>query len=230
MQRLPEAWIAPPEVRELREAIRHRCKLVALRSGLKAQVHAVLAKQGVRIALSDLFGVSGQRLLDDLELDPAFNARVLSLRRLIEKFDFEIDVLTNRTTGQLAHHRGFKAIQAIDGVGPVLAAIFVAEIGDVTRFTRPQQLCSWAGMTPRHRESDTTVHRGRITKQGNRLVRWAAVEAVQRLYGGGIGRTRARLTERRGANIAKVAAARKLLTLVYYGLRDGHIRCLARPA
>jgi transposase len=87
----------------------------------------------------------------------------------------------------------------------------------------------WAGMTPRHRESDTTVHRGRIPKQGHPLVRWAAVEAVQRLYGGAIGRTRARLTERR-ANIAKVAAARKLLTLVYYGLRDGHIRRLARPA
>jgi hypothetical protein len=84
-------------------------------------------------------------------------------------------------------------------------------------------------MTRRHRESDTKVHRGRITKQGNTLVRWAAIEAVQRLYGGAIGAARVRITERRGANTAKVAA-RKLLTLVYYGLRDGHIRCLARPA
>jgi transposase len=121
-------------------------------------------------------------------------------------------------------------VQAITGVGPVLAAVFVAEIGDVTRFPGPQQLCSWAGMTPRHRESDTKVYRGRITKQGNHLVRWAAVEAVQRLYGGKIGAARARLTRTRGTNIAKVAAARKLLTLVYYGLRDGHLRCLARPA
>ncbi|MGH3881399.1 MAG: transposase, partial [Actinophytocola sp.] len=119
---------------------------------------------------------------------------------------------------------------AIPGVGPVLGAVFVAEIGDVHRFPRPQQLCSWAGMTPRHRESDTKVHRGRITKQGNHLLRWAAVEAVQRLSGGAIGRTRARIAERRGANIAKVAAARKLLTLVYYALRDGHLRCLARAA
>jgi transposase len=114
-------------------------------------------------------------------------------------------------------------------VGPVLAAVFVAEIGELTRFARPQQLCSWAGMTPRHRESDTRIHRGRITKQGNQLVRWAAVEAVQRVYGGAVGATRARLAERRGVNIAKVAAARKLLILVYYGLRDGHIRRLARP-
>jgi transposase len=230
MGRLPEAWVAPPEVRWLREAVRHRCKLVALRSGLKAQVHAVLAKQGVKVAVSDLFGVGGTKLLDELALDPPFQARILSLRRLIDAFTFEIDTLAKRTGGQLSRHPGFRAVQTIPGVGPVLAAVFVAEIGDVARFSRPQQLCSWAGMTPRHRESDTKVHRGRITKQGNHLVRWAAVEAVQRLYGGAIGATRARLTERRGANIAKVAAARKLLTLVYYGLRDGHIRCLARPA
>src|SRR5437762_4452526 len=74
MGRLPEAWIAPPPVRALREAVRHRAKLVALRSGLKAQVHAVLAKQGVTVAVSDLFGVGGQRLLDTLELDPPFAA------------------------------------------------------------------------------------------------------------------------------------------------------------
>jgi transposase len=217
-------------VRALREAVRHRCKLVALRSGLKAQVHAVLAKQGVQVPVSDLFGVGGTKLLDELGLDAPFHARVLSLRRLIDAFTFEIDIVAERTGAQLKAHPGFGAIQAIDGVGPVLAAVFVAEIGEVTRFARPEQLCSWAGMTPRHRESDTKVHRGRITKQGNHLVRWAAVEAVQRLSGGAIGRTRARLAEHRGANIAKVAAARKLLTLVFYGLRDGHIRCLARPA
>ncbi|MFR9780958.1 transposase, partial [Micromonospora sp. MS34] len=92
------------------------------------------------------------------------------------------------------------------------------------------QLCSWAGLTPRHRESDTKIRRGRITKQGSTLVRWAAVEAVQRVRRGPIAATRARIGEHRGANIGKVAAARKLLTLVYYGLRDGHICCLARAA
>jgi transposase len=230
MGRLPEAWIAPPAVRELREAVRHRAKLVALRSGLKAQVHAVLAKQGVVVAMTDLFGVAGEKLLDELCLDAAYHARVVSLRRLIDACDFEIDIVGKRTTAKLAAHPGYRAIQAIDGVGPVFAAIFVAEIGDVHRFARPEQLCSWAGLTPRHRESDTTVRRGRITKQGNPLLRWAAVEAVQRLRGGPIGATRTRIGTRRGPNIGKVAAARKLLTLVYWGLRDGQIRCLAAPA
>jgi transposase len=230
MGRLPEGWIAPPATRELREQVRHRAKLVALRCGLKAQVHAVLAKQGVHVPMTDLFGVAGVQLLDGLHLDPAYNARVVWLRRLIDALTFEIDIVGRRVTADLSAHPGFRAVQAIGGVGPILAMVFVAEIGDITRFPGPEQLCSWAGMTPKHRESDTTVHRGRITKQGSRLVRWAAVEAVQRVRGGPIATARARIGERRGANIGKVAAARKLLTLVYYGLRDGHIRCLARPA
>lgn len=230
MGRLPEAWIAPPATRQLREQVRHRAKLVALRSGLKAQVHAVLAKQGVHVPMSDLFGAAGQQLLDQVRLDPAYHARVGSLRRLIDALGFEIDVVARRVGADLAGDPGYRAVQALDGVGPILAMVFVAEIGDVHRFPGPEQLCSWAGMTPKHRESDTTVHRGRITKQGNRLVRWAAVEAVQRTRRGPIGHARARIGQRRGTNIGKVAAARKLLTLVYYGLRDGHIRCLARPA
>jgi transposase len=148
MGRLPEAWIAPASVRELREVVRHRAKLVALRTGLKAQVHAVLAKQGVTVPMTDLFGVAGGQLLDELRLDPAYNARVVSLRRLIEALDFEIDNAGRRTAAKLATHPGYRAVQTIDGVGPILAAVFVAEIGDVTRFHRPEQLCSWAGLTP----------------------------------------------------------------------------------
>jgi transposase len=230
MGRLPEAWIAPPATRELRELVRHRAKLVAWRSGLKASVHAVLAKCGVAVPMSDLFGVGGRQLLDGLALPGVYAGRIASLRRLIDSFDFEIDIYTRMLAARLRGHAGYTAVQAIDGVGPAFAAVFLAEIGDVHRFARAAQLCSWAGLTPRHRESDTKVHRGRITKQGSTLVRWAAVEAVQRVRRGPVGHARARIGERRGANIGKVAAARRLLTLVYYGLRDGHIRCLARPA
>jgi transposase len=113
----------------------------------------------------------------------------------------------------------------------VVAAVFVAEIGDIGRFDRPEQLASWAGLTPKHHESDTTVHRGPITKQGSRLVRWAAVEAVQRVPGHThLGRVRDRVAVRRGRNIGVIAAARELTTLVFYGLRDGQIRRLNLPA
>jgi transposase len=137
-------------------------------------------------------------------------------------------MLQGRIDAWLADDAGYHAILAIPGVGPVLGAIFVAEIGDVTRFPTARHLASWAGLTPAHHESDTTVHRGRITKQGSRLVRWAAVEAVARQRGPTPIRVHHhRIADRRGKNIGRVAAARKIVTLVYYGLRDGEIRCLA---
>lgn len=232
--RLPEAWIAPSEVRELRELVRHRHKLVQLRSGLKSQVHAVLAKRGVQVPMTDLFGAGGSALPADAGLEPPYAARVDALRRLIDAVTFEIQVAEHLSRVRLAHDPGYLAIQAIPGVGPVPAAVIAAEIGDIRRFARPEQLCCRAGLTPRHRESDTTVHRGRITKQGSILLRWALIEAVQKAPAGSpMRQLRERIEARRGPgvrNIAVTAAARKLLTLVYHGLRDGHIRCLTQSA
>jgi transposase len=231
MGRLPEAWIAPPATRELRELVRHRAKLVALRSNMKCQVHAVLAGCGVQVVMSDLFGVAGSQLLDRVELPAACRARIGSATRVLDCLDFEVEVFTKLVCGRLRTHPGYTAIQAIPGVGPILAGVFVAEIGDVGRFPGPAQLTSWAGLTPTHHESDTHVHRGRITKQGSRLVRWAAVEAVQKVSTHHrLGQIRDRVAARRGRNIGTVAAARELLTLVFYGLRDGHIRALDRAS
>jgi transposase len=179
MGRLPEAWIAPPATRELRKLVRHRAKLVGLRAHGKAEVHAVLAKCGVQVGMSDLFGLEGTALLDRLSLPAPYQARVRSLRRVIDALNFEIDVFAGMCRARLARDPGYAALQTIPGIGGVLAAVFLAEIGDVHRFPGPAQLASWAGLTPKHRESDTHVHRGRITKQGSRLIRWAAVESVQ---------------------------------------------------
>jgi transposase len=230
MGRLPEAWIAPPATRELRQLVRHRAKLVQLRTSLRCQVHAVLAGQGIPVAVSDLFGVAGGKLLDGLDVPPVYQHRIESLRRLIGAFDVEIDQISKITRSRLRADPGYAAVQTIPGVGPVLGAVFVAEIGDITRFPGPAQLASWAGLTPTHHESDTTVHRGRITKQGSRLVRWAAIEAVQHTNKyGRLGRHRDRVAARRGRNIGKVAAARELVELVYYALRDHTVRRLTQP-
>jgi transposase len=226
---LPEAWIAPPEVRELRELVRYRAKLVCLRTGLKAQVKAVLAKHCLHPPVADLWGVAGPVWLDGLELPDAYTNRIESLRDLVGLFDREIDTFERLIHQRLRDHPGYRVIQQLDGVGPTLAAIFVAEIGDVARFPNPPTLCSWAGLTPKHHESDLKVRRGKVTKQGSKLVRWAAIEAISKIRGGPkLKADYHRLAERRGANIARTAVARKLLTLVYYGLRDGEIRCLAQ--
>lgn len=227
MGRLPEAWIAPPATRELRELVRHRAKLVGLRSHCKAEVHAVLAKSGVQVPMSDLFSDSGNDLLDRCPLPGPYAARVQSLRRLIDDLEEEIDLFGRLARGKLAADPGYTALQQLPGVGPVLAAVFCAEVGDVTRFRTAPQLACWAGLTPKHHESDTHVHRGRITKQGPRLVRWAAVESVNRLSPHTpAGQLKARVAATRGKNIGKVAAARKQVEFVFYALRDHHVRAL----
>lgn len=231
VDKLPEAWIAPPKVRELRELVRYRAKVVALRAGLKAQIHAALAKEGLHPPLTELWGVAGGRYLDSLELADGYQIKIESLRNLIADFDREVTTLERDIYRWLRDDRGYWAIQALPGVGPTIAAIFVAEIGDVSRFPNPQALCSWAGMTPKHRESDVKVRRGKITKQGSTIVRWAAVEAISHVKGTPkIKRTTGGSPSGAGSTSRASPRARKLLTLVYFGLRDGEIRCLAQTA
>src|SRR6202023_3540526 len=113
--RLAEAWIAPPEVRELRELVRYRAKLGRLRTGLKAQVHAVMGKHGVLPAVNDMWGPGGTAQLDALGLPMAYSHRLERLRELVATYSREINSFDRRIAAQLANHRGYRAIQALDG-------------------------------------------------------------------------------------------------------------------
>jgi len=96
--RLPEAWIAPPAIRELRELVRYRAKLVALRWGLKAQVHAVMATDGVLPTVGDMYGTAGNAQLDASGLGDSYTVRVASRRDLIEVYDREVAMLERTTS------------------------------------------------------------------------------------------------------------------------------------
>ncbi|MBJ8348240.1 transposase [Antrihabitans sp. YC2-6] len=199
----------------------------------KAHAHAVVAKGGIWVPITDPYGVEGPLLPDRVNLAAPCKERIGSLRRFVEAFDAEIDLFTRLAQYRLARERGYTAIEQIPGIGPVREQCFVAEIGDVHRFAGPTQLTCWAGLTPSHHESDTKVQRGRITKQGSRLVRWAAIESVKMLpattYIGGI---RDKAVQRRGhRNIGAVAAARKQLAgarLLGRAITTS-VRCTGRP-
>ena len=148
------------------ELVRYRAKLTALRTSAKAQVHAVMAKLGILPPMSDMFGPGGQRLLDEMDFPGPYGLRVESLRDLLEIYGREIALVEREIARWLKADPGYRAIQALHGIGPITAAILVAEIGDVHRFPTARHLCSWAGMTPKLSESDTTSRSGRITKQG----------------------------------------------------------------
>ena len=185
MGRLPEAWIAPPATRELRGWVRHRAKLVGLRSNLKCQVHAVLAARRGRgadeLICSARAGSScsprarpGTGITGPDRLAAAADRPRWTSRSTCSPGWSPAGCAPTPATGRSSRSPG--SGRCWRRCSSPRSATSPASAG-------PQQLASWAGLTPKHHESDTTVHRGRITKQGSRLVRWAAVEAVQRVPG-----------------------------------------------
>jgi len=227
---LPEAYIAPPELRDLRDLLRHRATLVHLRTSIKNRVHALLARQGILPEHSDLFGKAGREYLTTLELPDGPRRRLDSLLALIGDFDREITNCTREIDQRAKADERVKLLCQIRGIGHYTAMLIIAEIGEVKRFPTAKHLCQWAGLTPTVRSSDGKARLGHISRQGSTILRWALCEAAQHTPTGG-GPLRAqyeRIAKRRGTKIARVAIARQILTLCYYGLRDGEIRCLTR--
>ncbi|MGZ6569401.1 MAG: IS110 family RNA-guided transposase [Solirubrobacteraceae bacterium] len=227
---LPEAYIAAPELRDLRDLLRHRATLVHLRTSIKNRVHALLARQGILPEHSDLFGTAGRKYLTTLELPDGSRRRLDSLLSLIGDFDREIADTTREIDQRAKADERVRLLCQIRGIGRYTAMLIIAEIGEVKRFPTAKHLCQWAGLTPTVRSSDGKARLGHISRQGSTILRWALCEAAQHIPSGG-GPLRGkyeRIAKRRGSKIAKVAIAREILTLCYYGLRDGEIRCLAR--
>lgn len=130
MGRLPESWIPPESVRHQRELVRYRRKLSQLRAGLKAQVHAVLGKEGLVPPMGPLWSPGGKVWLEETDMAEAYETRVLrSLRRLIRTYDTELARLDARIAAEFKGHVGYEAIQQLNGVGPVFGAVFCAELG-----------------------------------------------------------------------------------------------------
>lgn len=226
---LPEAWIAPPEVRGVRRLVRMRVSLVRIRSRLKCQVHALLAEHAVEVPMSDAFGRDGRRLLAELRLPELAQHRLEANLRLIDAVGTEIARAEAEISERFAGDTRIARLRAIPGIGPLIAATIVAEVWDVARFSGPDALCSWAGLTPRERSSAEHTRRGHISKQGSRWLRWICVEAATRaVRDEQLGRFAVRIARRRGVKIARVALARRLLTLAFYALRDPQ-GCAAYP-
>jgi transposase len=227
---LPEAWMAPPEVREARRLVRMRVSLTRMRSRLKAQVHALLAEHGVAEPMSDIFGRRGRQLLEELRLPQHSQGRLEACLRLIDDLGTEIEIADTEILGLYETDPRTQRLLPIPGIGPTGAAIILAEIGDIHRFPDARHLCARAGLTVTERSSAEHTRRGHISKQGSRWLRWIMVEAATHaLANRELGLFFTRIERKRGTKIARVALAHRLLTLVYYALRDEH-GCRAFPA
>jgi transposase len=221
---LPTAYAAPQEIRDLRTYIRHRDQLVRQRTQCKNRIHAILASYNLISPLSDLFGVRGRQYLDEVmvpQLRPAARRVVKDQLTLIDQFQQQIEVLEEELSLSPEQARDVRLLTTMPGVGRITAITIMAEIGDISRFNSAKSLCNWAGLTPKMRGSDLIVRHGRISKQGSALLRAAMTRAAtvasrfsKRWY-----LVHESLVPRCGKQAAKVAVARRFLTVVYYMLK-----------
>jgi transposase len=219
---LPESWMAPPEVRELRRLVRARASLVRLRTRLKQQVLSVLAEHGIVLEAADAFTNRGRAELAGVELPDGDRGILDASLRLVDGLTREVELVEVEMEERLYWDDRVQRLLPIPGIGFLTAATVVSEVWDVSRFTSAAHLCSWAGLTPREHSSAAVRRRGHISKQGSRWLRWVLVEAAStpRCRDAGLDAMRQRIAQRRGKAIARVAVARRLLTLCYYALRD----------
>jgi transposase len=217
---LPEAWIAPPQVRQLRALLRHRASLVRVGTQQRNRIHAVAADHGYDRSASYWTG-PGRGWLAELDLPSASREIVTDCLAVIDGLAPVID----RIDGELHQHaRGdpqVKALRTLPGVGEFTALVMVAEIGDITRFGSARKLASWAGLTPTVRGSDLKVRHGNISKQGSVWLRWVMNQAAQTAKRSpDFAATYSSIAKRRGKKIATIAISRKLLTRAWHLLAE----------
>lgn len=220
---LPIAYAAPKVIRDLRMYSRHREWLIRQRTQAKNRIHAVLSSYNLVSPVKDLFGVQGRTFLNDAltQVRPTAKRVIGDNLTLIDHLDEQVAALEADLTLNDDQKKDASLLKTMPGVGQLIATTILAEIGGIQRFNSPKALCHWAGLTPRVRISDQVVRHGRITKQGSPYLRAAMTRAanVACRISPKWCLVHARLLPRCGKTGAKVAIARRLLTVIYFMLK-----------
>lgn len=219
---LPTVWIPGPAERHQRELLGHRARLVRARTGVINELHAIYGKRNIELQgkiwlraqpvpprVRELNGYAPRLVQENLAL-----LRVLAQQ--IEGIDQE---LTRLAEGDPQTKR----LMSIPGVGPTTAVAVTSWVGEISRFGTAKQLASYFGLAPRVRQSADRQRQGHITKEGSRMVRWLVVQAALsgiRVGAGAVRQHYLGVLARRGKAIARIAAARKLLGVMFHMLKD----------
>jgi transposase len=178
---LPTVWIPPGELRHIRELTRTRTVLVRERTRMKNRIHATLSKYGIRIeGVSDLFGKRGLVLLDQeiRKLSEEVRETTEVLIEQVQYLNEKITYFEKRIKERMAESEELRLLQSIPGVGFVLAAVILLEVGKVSRFSRAEKLAAYSGTTPRIHQSGQTRRYGPVRNDVNRYLKHAFVEAA----------------------------------------------------
>jgi transposase len=218
--RFPRIWMPSSEVRDLRQLLLHRYKLVIIRTRVKNELQHLCLNQGVQ-RKRKLWSQAGQKLLRELPLRPWAARRRDDLLRLMAMLDQQIEPMDAAVKAEALRDKMALLLQSQPGVGPVTSLAYVLTMGDVSRFPRGKQVASYLGLIPREHSSGGRQKLGAITKQGNRMLRMLLVEAAQTTVrlDPGFRKQYLHRCHQKPKGVAKVAAARKLAVRLYWMLR-----------
>lgn len=233
---LAEVWTPDEPTRVRRRLISRRMHLVRHRVREKNQVHAVLQRQlKRRPPMSDVFGVKGRVWLSDqcrlLPIDE--QQTVDACLRQIDFLQREIELVDIEIAKQVLASEDIRRLMTLPGVSGVTATAMMAAIGDASRFPTADHLVGYLGLSPRvHQSGNEPAKHGRISKQGPGPVRGLLVEAAWHAARttGPLRAFHQRIAARRGANIATVAVARKLVVIAWNMLRRGEDYAFGRAS
>src|SRR5229473_249041 len=208
------------EVRDLRQLLLHRYKLVILRARVKNELQHLCLNQGVQ-RKHKLWSQAGQQVLRELRLKPWAARRRDDLLNLMAMLNQQIEALDQAVKEEAQRDKMALLLQTQPGVGAITALAFVLTMGDVSRFPRGKQVASYLGLIPREHSSGGRQKLGAITKQGNRMLRMLLVEAAQIAvrFDPGLRKEYLHRCHQKPKAVAKVAAARKLAVRLYWMLR-----------
>ena len=219
--KFPRIWIPSTEERDVRQLLRHRYKLVCLRTSLKNQLHAMAMGHGI-CRKKKLWTAVGRKELERLSLGPWASRRRQQLLDMLDQLEPVMDELDRAVIQEAEKRPAAVHLMTQPGVGPVTALAFVLTIGPVERFPKSRKLVSYLGLNPSENSSAGKQRLSGISKQGNSMLRFLLVEAAQTasIYDPELRRSYQRLKFRRGSGVAKVAIARKLAVRLYWKLRE----------
>jgi transposase len=220
---LPEAYLAPQEVRLRRERVRYRMALSRIRTGVKNRISAILHRLGILHSFSDLFGKAGRRFLDDLDISETSRAVLQGYLELLDNVTTLIEQVEDWMVENLETDETVQLLATIPGIGLILAHVIHAEIGEIKRFPTDRHLNSYAGLAPLSDDSADRRGQRHCSPACNRALRWALIEAVTGVLnsrgpgGQRLRKLHQRLTHggRYNKSQAKVALARELAQLVF---------------
>jgi transposase len=218
--RFPRIWTPSSEVKDQRQLLIHRYKLVRVRAQVKNELQHLALNQGMQ-KKGRLWSEAGQKLLRELPLKPWASRRREDLLKVREMLDGQIDLLDQAVMEVAEKNEKARLLMTQPGVGPITSLAFVLTMGDVNRFPRGKQVASYLGLIPREYSSGGHQRLGSISKQGNRFLRMLLVEAAQVAVrcDPGFRQEYLHRCHTKPKGVAKVAAARKLAIRLYWMLR-----------